>query len=131
MNAHAQDFLDICDVLQHYFDGLYYGDVKRLAQVLHPQALYATAVPQDPLILHMNAYFEVVKNRPSPASRSETRIDEVLGIQRVGPVTALAKVRCAIADKRFVDLLSMVRVNGQWQIISKVFHYEQEDAAVP
>ncbi|MGE8604821.1 nuclear transport factor 2 family protein [Bordetella trematum] len=130
MNAHTQDFSDICDVLQHYFDGLYHGDLTRLAQVFHPQAVYATAVPQEPLILHMEAYFEIVKNRCSPAFKNEARIDEVLSIERVGPVTALAKVRCAIADKRFVDLLSLIRAGGRWQIMAKVFHYELEGGTV-
>lgn len=129
MIGHAQDFSEICDVLQLYFDGLYHGDVTRLAQVFHPQALYATAVPQEPLILHMEAYFEIVKNRSSPAFKNEARIDEVMSIEHVGPVTALAKVRCAIADKRFVDLLSLIRVDGRWQIMAKVFHYELGEGA--
>lgn len=124
MNAPAKAFADIADVLQQYFDGLYYSDTEHLAAVFHPQAIYATAVPEEPLILMMDAYFAIVKVRPSPASRNEPRRDEVMAIEQVGPVTALAKVRCAIGPKHFVDLLTLVRVGGRWQIIAKVFHYD-------
>jgi hypothetical protein len=31
-----------------------------------------------------------------------------------------------IRPKHFTDLLTLVHVDGRWQIISKVFHYELE-----
>jgi hypothetical protein len=39
-------------------------------------------------------------------------------------VTALARVNCSIAERFFTDLLSFVFVDGRWQIIAKVFHYD-------
>lgn len=33
-------------------------------------------------------------------------------------------VECAILPKHFTDLLTLIHVDGRWQIIAKVFHYE-------
>jgi hypothetical protein len=35
-------------------------------------------------------------------------------------------VRCAIGTKRFTDFLTLIKLEGRWQIISKVFHFEEE-----
>jgi Putative lumazine-binding len=120
----AAEFAAIHSVLQRYFDGLYHSDTKRLADVFHPQAIYACAVGDRPVIWRMDEYFPVVDARPAPAARGDARTDRVLSIERVGPVTALAKVQCSIAPRHFTDLLTLIHVGGRWQIIAKVFHYE-------
>lgn len=122
----AADFVAVHSVLQLYLDGIHHSDTQRLARVFHPQALYATAVGEQPIFWRMDEYFPVVDARPSPASRGDARTDRVLSIDLVGPVTALAKLECSIAPKHFTDLLTLIHVDGRWQIISKVFHYELE-----
>lgn len=115
-------------VLSDYFDGLYHSDTKILRRVFHPQALYACATETPLLRLDMDAYFAVVDKRPSPASRGEQRRDRILSIEFAGPVTALARVECAIGPKFFTDLLTFVFVDGRWQIMAKVFHFDLRDA---
>ncbi|SDA44741.1 nuclear transport factor 2 family protein [Sinorhizobium sp. NFACC03] len=121
-------FAAIVEVLQGYFDGLYRSDTSILKQVFHPKALYATATDGTLLELDMDRYFPVVDKRPSPESRGEEHADRILSIEFAGPVTALAKVQCAIGEKDFTDLLSLVFVDGRWQIIAKVFHYDIKPA---
>jgi len=134
MTAHAQPFVAVAEVLQVYFDGLHHSDTQRLRRVLHPKAIYATAVidnpTEGPRIWRMDEYWPVVDARPSPASRGEARTDQIDSIEFVGPVTALARVRCSIGPKRFTDLLTLILVDGRWQVISKVFHVEMRDAAL-
>ena len=48
---------------------------------------------------------------------------------RFGPVTALARVECSIGPKHFIDLLTLVHVDGRWQILAKVFHFDLEPTA--
>ncbi len=74
----------------------------------------------------MGEYLPMVDARPSPASRGEPRTDRVLSIDFAGPVTALARVECSIGPKHFTDLLTLVHVEGRWQIIAKVFHFDLE-----
>lgn len=128
MSGHATAYAEVIAVLQTYFDGLHHSDTLRLRQVFHPQAVYATAAGDAPLVLDMAAYFPIVDARPSPASRGEPRRDEVVSVEFAGPFAALAKLRCAIGPRHFTDLLTLIRVDGRWQVVSKVFHYETEAA---
>ncbi len=117
-------FDEIARVIQLYFDGLHHSDTARLAEVFHPRALYASASDGTLLCRTMADYFPVVDRRPSPASRGERRCDRIRSIELAGPVTARASVNCAIGGTYFTDFLSLVLVDGRWQIIAKVFHGE-------
>ncbi|MEU7903515.1 nuclear transport factor 2 family protein [Actinoplanes sp. NPDC049118] len=118
-------------VLRLYFDGLHHSDTARLARAFHPQATYASASGGTLTRLTMDAYLPVVDARPAPAARGEARRDAVVSIQLAGPVTASAVVTCAIGPKRFTDLLALVLIDGRWQIISKVFHFDLADTEEP
>lgn len=120
---------DVSAVLREYFDGLHHSDTARLRRVFHPQARYHCASDGSLLTLDMAQYFPVVDARPSPASLGQARTDRILGIELAGPVTAFARVECSIPPKHFTDFLTLVKVDGRWQIIAKVFHYTLQAVA--
>lgn len=115
---------EVRDLLTRYFDGLYRSDAELLATVFHPAAVYATATEGTLTRLSMPEYLRIVAARESPESRGEARTDGIESIAFAGPVTALARVRCSIDQRRFTDLLSLVRVDDRWQIVAKVFHFD-------
>lgn len=117
-------YVAVATVLSDYFDGLYASDTARLARVFHPRAHYVCATEGTLQHLGMEEYFPIVDKRPSPASRGEQRHDRILSIEFAGPVTAFARVECALGPKFFTDFLTLIMVEGRWQIISKVFHYD-------
>ena len=121
--AHGASFEAVTQLLARYFDGLYHGDAALLAEVLHPQAHYITA--SDGTLLHrdMASYLPIVAARASPARQGHVRTDRIVGITFAGPVTALAQVECSLPDRDFIDLLSLVRLEGRWWIVGKVFHH--------
>lgn len=121
-------FPQITRLLTDYFDGLYDCDVEKLTSVFHPQAVYATADETPLLFRTMEEYLPIVAARRSPASRQEPRRDHIDEIQLAGDNTALARVRCSIGDRDFVDFLSLVRIDGQWRIIAKVFQIIERKA---
>lgn len=125
MSDHLCRHADVVAVLQEYFDGLHHSDTQRLRRVFHPQAIYATASHGKPLVLGMEEYFPIVDARPSPAARGEPRTDEIVSIAFTGPVTASATLRCSIRPRHFLDLLTLIQVDGRWRIIAKVFHWEE------
>jgi len=115
---------EVRDLLGRYLDGLYRSDSELLATVFHPAAVYVTATEEPLTLLSMAEYLPIVAARESPESRDEVRTDAIESIEFAGPVTALARVRCSIGPKQFTDLLSLVRVEGRWQIVAKVFHFD-------
>ena len=113
-------------VLQDYFDGLYDGDVDKLTSLYHERV--RLFCPTDPELVELDlpTYLEVVKNRPSPASRQDERFDRILEVSVPTPTTAHARVECAYLPKRFTDDLTFVRTAGGWKLIAKVWHYDIE-----
>jgi Putative lumazine-binding len=124
--AIAGDFAAVAAVAAQYFDGLHFSDTARLRQVFHPRAQYVCVTDGTLLYRDMAEYFPVVDARPSPASRGEVRQDKIVSIDFAGPVTARVVLTCAIGTRLFTDFLTLILLDGRWQVISKVFHYEEE-----
>ncbi|WP_340118687.1 nuclear transport factor 2 family protein [Pelagibius sp. 7325] len=123
---------EVVEALGIYFDGLYHSDTERLGRVFHPLAVYVTATEAAanggrPVHLTMGDYFPIVDARPSPAGRGEARRDRIVSIEFAGPITAFARVECAIAPKVFTDFLTLIKTEDRWQIIAKVFHFDLEE----
>ncbi|WP_419904602.1 nuclear transport factor 2 family protein [Kiloniella sp.] len=117
-------YLAVEEAIGLYFDGLYHCDLDLLAKVFHPKAHYVCATEEFLMYLTMEEYFPIVSRRQSPASRGELRRDKILSISFAGPNTAQVTLNCAIGEKFFTDFLSLILVDGRWQIISKVFHFD-------
>jgi hypothetical protein len=117
-------FVEVTAVVSDYFEGLYRSDSTILRKVFHPSALFACASDGTLLTLRMDEYFPIIDKRPSPASRNDPRTDRIISIEFAGPITALARVECSILPKHFIDLLTLICLDGRWQIISKVFHFD-------
>lgn len=122
----APDFAGVAGVLATYFDGLYHSDTRRLAEVFHPRAQYVCVTDGTLLYRDMAEYFPVVDARISPASKGEPRRDEIVSVEFAGPSTARAVVRCVMGTRQFTDFLTLIHLDGRWQVISKVFHYVEE-----
>lgn len=115
---------EVSEVLQRYFDGLYYGDVERLRGAFHPSFRYVNATDLGRPHWTLDEYLPVVAQRAAPASRGDVRTDRVLSIDFAGDRAAVARVRCSIEPKQFEDLLTLTRDEHGWRILFKVFHYE-------
>ena len=122
------EFADVTGVLETYFDGLYHADIERLETAFHPKAICATADEVPLLYRTMDEYFPVVAQRVSPASRNDARRDVIESIEFAGENTAFARVRCSIGTKDFVDFLTLVRTNGAWRIIAKIFQITERES---
>lgn len=119
---------DIHELLTKYFDALYFGDTKLFAAIFHPKARLFSAAGDDFLVMDVAEYLAVVAGRQSPADRNDPRADEIQRIAVPSPTTAHARVREYLLPKHFIDELTLVRVDGQWKIVSKVWHFDLVDA---
>lgn len=109
---------------QIYLDALYFGDVEGFRSIFHPQAQLYSATEGRLVNLTVDAYMELVANRPSPHGKGDERQDEVVSISVGSPTTAHVRVKDVYLPKRFVDELTFVHLDGKWQIVSKVWHFE-------
>lgn len=117
---------DILATVKTYLDGLYEGDTAKLKQSFHPaSSLFAVAADGNLVNMPRDEWCKMVESRPSPKANGQTREhDRVLSVDITGPNTALVKLNCAILPRFFTDYLSLIRLDGRWQVISKTFTAE-------
>lgn len=113
---------ELQDCLQHYLDGLYHCDIQALQQVFHPKARYVGAPEGRWLNLSMEEYLPMVAAREPGSLRGETRLEAIESMQFAGPDVAAVRLRCRIGPRFFTDFLSLVREQGRWRIVNKLFH---------
>ena len=112
-----------------FFDGLHHGDTDRLRRVSLPKAVYTSATGGSSFTSRWTSTSRS-STRPSRTSRREPRRDRVVWMEKVGPVTAVARVgRDRI--ERFHDVLTLVRLDVaiDGRSSAKVFHYELVEGA--
>jgi hypothetical protein len=113
----------VVQVLDRFADALYHGDVKRLRDVFHPSARYATMAGAEPLVLDLEPYLDRVAARATPASRGDAHGYALDSLSFAGDSAAVARLRSTMLGFDFEDLITLARVDNQWQIIAKVFHF--------
>jgi hypothetical protein len=117
---------DILAVVQVYLDGLYEGDTAKLRQSFHPaSSLFAVAADGKLVNMPREEWCKMVEGRPSPKANGQGREhDRILSVDITGPNTALVKLNCAILPRVFTDYLSLIKLDGRWQVISKTYTAE-------
>jgi hypothetical protein len=113
-------------VVQTYLDGLYEGDADKLASSFHPTSALTQSVDGKVVVTPRDQWLAAVKTRPSPKSQGLTRGDHVLVVDLAGPTMAFVKVKCQIPPRYFTDQLSLLKIDGRWQVAQKVFQTEQK-----
>jgi hypothetical protein len=118
----------IRDTVQLYLDGLYEGDAEKLASSFHPTSALTYEADGKITILPRDEWLAAVRARPSPRSQGLSREDEILTIDQSSPTAAFVKLKCAIPPRFFTDYLSLLKVEGRWQVAQKVFATRVEKA---
>lgn len=109
-----------------YFDAIYYCNVEKLDQVFHSASSLFDADNNKIFVDPIASFRQDVATRPSPASVNQPRNDEVILIDFLSTKCALVKVRLQAHNNIFVDHLSFIEdEQGQWKIVSKVWHLER------
>jgi len=127
----ADDVRSIEGVIQTYLDGLYESDAAKIANAFHPTSALTSVSGEGALVITpRDLWLEKVRARPSPKQQGLPRHDEVLSIDLVGPTMAYVKLKCAIPPRFFTDQLSLLKIDGRWQIAQKVFITELQDHGI-
>src|SRR5262245_26544032 len=117
----AGDIEAVESVVWTYLDGLYEGDIDKLAKAFHEVShLYSLSdggvadVPRE-------KWFELIKGRPSPMARDLKRTDRIVSVDFSGPETAFVKVECSIHPRYFTDYLTLLKLKDGWRVVSKTY----------
>ena len=67
----------------------------------------------------------VSSQQPSPKENEDDIMLEIVSCEIVGK-TACVKVRDKYLGSTFLDTLSFININDEWQIYNKLFHVESD-----
>ena len=124
----TDDLKIIEGVVQSYLDGLYEGDASKIASVFHPTSALTSVTSDGELdVTPGDKWLDKVRARLSPKRQGLPRHDHVLTIDLVSPTMAYVKLKCAIPPRFFTDQLSLLKIDGRWQVAQKVFTTEMRE----
>lgn len=116
--------MSINATLQLYLDGLYEGDTDKLAAAFHPTSALTSEDGGTIRVLPRDQWLEVVRNRKSGKALGLTRHDEILQVDQSSATSAFVKLKCALPPRFFTDYLCLLKIEGRWQIVQKIFTTE-------
>ena len=120
MENNQQDSLAIKDVLEnHYFKGIYEGDINGLVNVYHSGTLLFGDVKGQPYAKTLDQYLEGVAHRQSPKDSGKSFKGTIISIDVVNSI-AVAKVHVKMYDFNYDEFLSFHKIDNRWLIVNKM-----------
>ena len=117
-DAGPSDFEQIEKVIGHYFQGHATGDGSHFARAFHPDALMFSAGPDGEMRrFELRGWFD---GRNDPAPDEDQRHRWIESIEVLGTV-ATARLVLDYPGVVLHDVMTLVKAEGKWQIVSKVF----------
>ncbi len=108
----------ITKVVQHYIDGAKSGRGDDMKPAFHEDATVFGYVGADLFAGPIQQLF-AWNDENGPATELEAR---VAGIDVIGTVAAVRLELDNWTGQRFTDLFTLLKIDGEWKIINKVFH---------
>ncbi len=105
---------------QTYLDAAYEMDAEKFAAIFHPSSSVTKVAEGGNLdVTPIATWIAAVRTMKSPQRLGFGREDQILSID-VESDLALLKLKLRIPPRSFTDLLSCLKVNGDWKIVQKV-----------
>jgi Putative lumazine-binding len=120
----SRDRSSIEALIADYFDGVYEGDVDKLAAVFHPSADLRGLENGELLVRPVPDWLDQMRKRPSAKAEGKPREDFVVTIDRSDESTAFIKLRCQVPPRYFTDYLVAMKLGDGWRIVSKSYRYD-------
>ena len=114
--SNQSDYEVILKILNDYFDGLFEGDVEKLRGIFHEDAWLKGNNYRKTL----NEWLEAVANRPIPRDENMEYNFNIQSLEIIRD-QAMAKVDVPLLAAHFVDFLGLLKEDGQWRIVNKMY----------
>ncbi|MYM63374.1 nuclear transport factor 2 family protein [Pseudomaricurvus sp. HS19] len=111
----------ITTLVEQYFYGLHYGEADVLSALFHPDCvLKAPGLRRD-----LSQWLQQVRQRPVPAASNHPWHYRLLKLDIDGE-QAMAKINCPLPHGHFIDYLGLLREEGKWLIVNKMYAVREE-----
>jgi hypothetical protein len=117
----ANEFTLVMTLISDYCDGLHYADVAKLRAIFHTDAFLKAPGLQRSL----DEWLGAVAFRPVPYQEGRSYNFKLLSIEIIKD-QAMVKLECPLFDHFYVDFLGLLKENGRWLIVNKMYSDLQE-----
>lgn len=114
--GYHQDYQAIHNLMQDYFDGLYEGDVEKLREIFHEDAW----LKGNNYRKSRDEWLQAVATRPVPKAQGMAYGFNIMSLEIIGD-QAMAKVDVPLLAAHFIDYLGLLKEEGKWKIVNKMF----------
>jgi protease I len=124
LSARWADEAAIRQTVQYYFDGGKNRDSLTLRKAFHPDARMLFARDGKLVVVPIGEYItRVGSERPEPGAVDATE-RKVVSVDVEGDA-AVAKIELKRPEALLTDYMSLLKVDGRWLIVNKIFTREQ------
>lgn len=112
--------------LADYMDGGTYGDTTRLIRAFHPSASMKS-VDQRTGEYRDVPIRDFLERAKANAGKTAARQTRIVYIDMQGNA-AQARVELEYPTFTFIDFFNLLKIDGQWKIVSKIFYRQEKKA---
>lgn len=117
----TRDSAGIGITIDRYADGLHNGNVETLKQAFRPEAILAGYLDKQLAIAPVQSLYDFVSQNDSPAKRGDKFAYEIVSIKASGSTAVVHLSERAYLGFNYETSFHMVKVDGRWWIVSKLF----------
>ncbi|KJZ12533.1 hypothetical protein TW85_15735 [Marinomonas sp. S3726] len=110
------DFDHVVSIINQYCEGLYLGDAKMLENIFHQDAWLKLPGKRRSL----STWLEDVRQRQTPKDLGQAYDFKILSVDLVQD-QAMVKLECPLFDFHYIDFLGLLKEEGQWRIVNKMY----------
>ena len=111
-----ENFDQVLSIINDYFHGLHFGDTEKLRGIFHADAF----LKAPNLRRSLDDWLMAVANRSVPAQSDMPFNFKVLSVEIIKD-QAMVKVECPLFEHFYVDYLGLLKEQGQWLIVNKMY----------
>ena len=120
MKNRVEDVAAVRAVIEQYVMGSA-GDASLLRSIFHPDALMSGYFEGQPGIGSPEPFFEIVAQM-DPAAPAGNYRGEIEAVEVIGDVATARLVETDFLGSGFVDFFHLIRLDGEWKIVSKTYY---------
>lgn len=113
-------------VIEKYFAGMVTGSPETLAEAFDPEAFLIGRGRGEPVRISFERW---APGMDEPFENPEAYVNRIASIDVNGDA-AVAKTVLEWPDVRYVDYLSLLKIDGRWRIVNKIWHQEPSPAVL-
>jgi len=125
MSAPTADEAAVRAALQHYIQGHATGDGAHMRIAFHPAARLFWSSADTLATRTSEEYIARMPGKPAADEASGVRKRRIASVDVTGNA-AIGKIILDYPDAYIVDYMSLVKTNGEWRIINKIFMTEMK-----